>query len=79
MKTKEFWFDLLERCIATFAEAMLGFMTVGMALRDIDWLQALSVSALATMITIAKCFIKLRPSESIHIEDYSDIDKSTEP
>lgn len=78
MTTKKFWIDLIERCIATFAEAMLGFLTVGMALNEIDWLMALSVSGVATLVTVCKCFIKAKPSESVHIEDYSDIDKSIE-
>ena len=76
MTTKEFWIDLLERSGATFAEAMLGFLTVGAAIEQIDWLMALSVSGVAVMVTLLKCFVKTRPSESVHIEDYSDIDKT---
>lgn len=68
MTTKKFWIDLIERCIATFAEAMLGFLTVGMALNEIDWLMALSVSGVAVMVTVCKCFIKIKP------EDYRDKD-----
>lgn len=63
MRTKEFWLDLLERCIATFAEAMLGFLTVGVAISEVDWLMALSVSGVATMVTVCKCFMKLKPED----------------
>lgn len=79
MTTKEFWIDLLERSVATFAEAMLGFLTIGMAIEQIDWLMALSVSGVAVMVTVLKCFVKVKPSESVHFEDYSDIDKTDAP
>lgn len=68
MTIKEFWIDLLERSVATFAEAMLGFMTVGMAINEINWIMALSVSTVAVIITICKCLIKTKPSDSVHIE-----------
>lgn len=63
MRSKEFWVDLLERAIATFAEAMLGFLTFGLALSEINWAQAISVSLVATMISVCKCFVKLRPQD----------------
>jgi hypothetical protein len=62
MRSKEFWVDLLERAIATFAEAMLGFLTFGVAIDDINWSQAVSVSIVATMISVCKCFIKIKPA-----------------
>lgn len=60
---RQFFIDLAERSIATFAEAMLGFLTVGVALNEIDWLMALSVSGVAVMITVCKCFVKIKPEE----------------
>lgn len=60
MTTKEFWIDLVERSVATFAEAMLGFLTIGMAIEQIDWLMALSVSGVAVMVTVLKCFVKVK-------------------
>lgn len=46
--------DTIERCLYTFAESMLGFITVGMTLSEIPWSMALSVSAVATLA----CFLK---------------------
>ena len=63
MTRKEFYIDLLERALATFAEAMLGFLTFGVAINDINWSQAFSVSIVATMISVCKCFVKLRPQD----------------
>ena len=54
MWTKEFWMDLLERSIATFAETMLGFLAVG---GTIDWKHALSVSAVAFLTAVFKCIV----------------------
>ena len=63
MSRKEFYIDLLERALATFAEAMLGFLTFGLALSEINWAQAISVSLVATMISVCKCFVKLKPQD----------------
>lgn len=63
MWTKEFWMDLLERSIATFAEVMLGFLALG---GDIDWKHALSVSAVAFLTAVFKCIVlraRIAPKE----------------
>lgn len=64
MKRSEFFIDLLERALATFAEAMLGFLTFGLALSEINWVQAISVSLVATMVSVCKCFVKLKPQDA---------------
>lgn len=69
MRTKYFWVDLLERSIATFAEAMLGFLTFGVAINDVNWAQAVSVSLVATMISVCKCFIKIKPQDTCDEEE----------
>lgn len=60
IRTKEFWLDLAERCIATFAETFLGFIVVeGVSgLETIEWIPALSVSAVATLASALKAFVK---------------------
>lgn len=60
IKTKEFWLDLAERCIATFCETFLGFVLVeGVSgLNTIEWIPALSVSAVATLASALKAFVK---------------------
>lgn len=51
---KEFWKDTALRCLWTFAEAMLGFVTIGQAMTDISWKHALSVSAVAVIVCLIK-------------------------
>lgn len=65
LKTKEFWTDLAERCISTFAETFLGFIVVeGVSgLETIEWIPALSVSAVATLASVLKAFIKATKKE----------------
>jgi len=40
------------RALKTFAETMTGFVTIGLGVGQIDWLHALSVSAVATMACV---------------------------
>lgn len=51
---KEFWVDTAKRCAWTFAQALLGCMTVGQALTDIAWKHAFSIALVASLI----CFLK---------------------
>ena len=50
--------DTVERAVATFAEAMLGCLSVGVAVNEIDWLNALAISATATIISVLKSIVK---------------------
>ena len=53
--SKEFWLEVAERAIKTFAEAMLSVITVsGVAVgfSEIDWIKALSVSGVAVIISV---------------------------
>lgn len=44
------WFKAaLVRAIKTFAETCLGFIAVGMAINEIDWLYMLSVACVAVI------------------------------
>lgn len=52
--TKEWLIGALFRAIWTFAEVALGFMAVGMAINEVDWLRMLSVSATAMIISFLK-------------------------
>lgn len=55
---KEFIQDTAIRCAWTFAEAMLSCMTVGQALTEINWIHALSISAVATIYCLFKQIVK---------------------
>ena len=40
------------RAIKTFAQTMLGCITVGMTVQEVDWVKALSISAVACVASI---------------------------
>lgn len=63
MKEKERLIFALKRALWTFAESMLGFVTVGMAVQDIDWKMALSVSATAVIASLLKSITAGMPEE----------------
>lgn len=50
---KTFWKDTLERAIKTFAQSLAAVMTAGATgVLDVDWVNALSVSLLATLVSV---------------------------
>ena len=49
---KRWIIDVTVRTIKTGAEAFLAFISVGMVLSEVDWLHALSVTAVAMLYTI---------------------------
>lgn len=55
--TKEWVVAALVRAIKTAAEVALGMLTIGKGLTDFDWLQILSVSAVAGIYTILSCIV----------------------
>lgn len=53
MFTKTFWKDTVERALKTFAQSLAAVMTAGATgVLDVDWVNALSVSLLATFVSI---------------------------
>jgi len=54
---KEFLIAAGIRALYTFAETFLGFIAVGAAISEVQWLRALSVSAVATLISILKSIV----------------------
>lgn len=61
------------RALKTFAQAMLGMITVGMAMKDIDWLNALSVGVVAGIYSLLTSLAGL--PEMNKEEGYYDIDE----
>lgn len=62
-KTKEFWDEIEERAIKTFAEAMLSVITVnGVAVgfADINWGAAFSISGVAVIVSVLTNIITLK-------------------
>jgi len=64
--TKQFWIDAAERAVKTFAQALLAVLTVqGVSdLLSVDWSRALSVAALATVISFLTSLLSLRLGKS---------------
>lgn len=53
MFTRSFWLAAAERAIRTFAGALVAFLAANATgVLEVDWVQALSVSGLATIIAV---------------------------
>jgi hypothetical protein len=53
MWTKEFWIQVAERAIKTFAQVMLGFLVVGQSgVLNVDWANTLSVATVAAFASV---------------------------
>ena len=52
MRTKEFWLDLLERALKTFAQTLVAVIPVGAVLWEIPWTDGLGIAATATVISV---------------------------
>ncbi|ODS21082.1 holin [Corynebacterium diphtheriae] len=52
MMTVEFWKDLAERAIKTFAQALLAVLAVGVPIWELDWSGAFGIAATATVISV---------------------------
>ncbi|MBQ1577033.1 MAG: holin [Oscillospiraceae bacterium] len=49
---KKFIVAALVRALRTFCQTFIGFIAVGAALSEVQWLRALSVSAVAAILSI---------------------------
>ena len=52
LNDKSFWKAALVRMAKTMAQTALSMLTVGQAVLDVDWLNVLSVSAVAGLISL---------------------------
>lgn len=66
---KAFLEAALMRAIYTFAEVMLGFLAVGMSVSEVEWGHALSVSIVATVISILKSIVIGMPEVRRDVDD----------
>lgn len=55
--------DTIERAVATFAEAMLGCISVGVAINEVDWINAVAISLTATVASVLKSIVKNHKKE----------------
>lgn len=58
---KSFWRAAGIRALWTFAECMLSMLPVGVAIQEIGWVQVVSVSATAAVISILKSIVTKLP------------------
>ena len=47
-----FWSGVCDRAIKTFAQVLVGSLTVGVGIFDIDWKGALGITASAVLISV---------------------------
>lgn len=52
LRNKDFWKASAIRAIKTIAQTAVSMLTVGQAVLDVDWLNVISVSAVAGVISI---------------------------
>lgn len=52
LKDKNFWKAAIVRMVKTIAQTALSLLTVGQAVLDVDWLNVISVSAVAGLISL---------------------------
>lgn len=52
LKDKSFWKAAIVRAVKTIAQTALSLLTVGQAVLDVDWLNVISVSAVAGLISL---------------------------
>ena len=50
--SKTFWLGTAERAIKTFAQSLLGLLTVGMAITAINWPASLAIAATAALASV---------------------------
>ncbi len=55
--TKEFWLSALKRAGWTAAQTALGMITLGVGIQDVDWLNILSVAAMAAVYSMLKSIV----------------------
>ena len=51
LRSKDWWLEVIERMIKTFAQVLVSLLTVGKALTDFDWISMLSIAATSAVIS----------------------------
>lgn len=59
LQNPKWWLAAGTRTIKTFAEAMIGLITVGQAFGEVNWLHAVSVSGVAALVAFLTCLAGL--------------------
>lgn len=64
LTTKEFWRAAAIRSVKTFAQTAVSMITVGQAFIDVNWVNVLSVSGVACILSILTSLAGLPEVES---------------
>ena len=65
---KEWAIAALIRALRTFAQTFVGFIAVGAALEEVQWLRALSVSGAAFVLSILTSLATGLPEAEVEVE-----------
>lgn len=52
MRTKQYWADLGERAVKTFAQSLIAVLAVGVPIWEMDWVEGLGIAAGATVLSV---------------------------
>lgn len=78
--SKDWWMKTLARAIRTFAQTLLASGLTGLGIGDVDWLNVLSVCALASLLSVAMCIVAGVPEADSDLDvsgiDYLDDENS---
>ena len=61
---KKYIIDVIERVVATFAEALLGFIGSAQFFGEINWGLAFSAAGLAALVSLLKCIAALKTGDA---------------
>lgn len=64
LTSKKWWINTGERAIKTFCQVAVSMLTVGQAVMDVNWLNVLSVSFVATVVSVLTSIATLPDNES---------------
>ena len=79
--TATFWKGALERALRTFAQSLLGSLTVGTLIEEVEWWHVVSIALLAAVMSILTSIVagipEGKPLDGTLLIDTSDPQKDT--
>lgn len=72
---KSFWKAAAIRALRTFAQSMVSMIAVGAAISEVSWLRALSVSAVAALLSVLTSIATGLPEAQIEQKKPPDVEE----
>ncbi|MBE5899503.1 MAG: hypothetical protein E7279_07865 [Lachnospiraceae bacterium] len=69
LTNKSWWLKVAERSIKTFFQTFVAVIGTAFVISDVDWIQVLSASALAAILSVATSIATIPDPESTNNED----------